>query len=64
MNQANVTNCHQHSTVYDECDGPKNDLSEGWVHISCNQQSCLPSFIFNYSRFLINELFQNISLYN
>ena len=37
----------QHSTVYDECDGPKkdNDLPEGWVDISCNHQSCLPNFL-------------------
>ena len=29
-----------------------------------NRQSCLHSFIFNCSRFLVNELFANISLYN
>ena len=50
------------------------DLPEGWVHISCNHQTCLHSFIFNCSRFLINKQsniisyesghFQNISLYN
>ena len=64
---------HKMNCITTECDGPRKSTTIwGWLHISCNQQSYLPSFIFNCSRFLIikqsniisheSDYFQNNSL--